>query len=94
VKANVLFFDKHAPRANGGVAGCFPEGVTFDPNKPVPLAEVHLTCLSGVTNDGTILTRILGTKDRPLSAVASELEATRAAMRLQVDTVMSTGRPR
>ena len=38
---------------NGGVAGCFAEGTTYNPLLPNPLATVHLRCLSGVTNDGT-----------------------------------------
>lgn len=37
---------------NGGVAGCFPEVVTFDPALPPPLASITVVCLSGRTNDG------------------------------------------
>jgi hypothetical protein len=37
---------------NGAVAGCFPEGVTFNPQLPVPLATVTATCVSAVQNDG------------------------------------------
>jgi hypothetical protein len=38
---------------NGGVAGCYPEGTSYNPNLPSPLATVHLRCLSGITNNGT-----------------------------------------
>lgn len=40
---------------NGGVAGCFPEGTTFNSALPPPLATVNLVCLSGRANDGTPL---------------------------------------
>ena len=38
---------------NGGVAGCFPVGLVFDPNLPSAVADLNLICVSGVQNDGT-----------------------------------------
>lgn len=40
---------------NGGIAGCFAEGTSFDPSLPMPLATVTVVCLSGRSNDGTPL---------------------------------------
>jgi hypothetical protein len=38
---------------NGGVAGCFPEGATYNPTLPVPVATITLVCASAIQNDGT-----------------------------------------
>ncbi len=37
---------------NGAVAGCFPDGVTFDSRKNDPVAEVVAVCLSATSQDG------------------------------------------
>jgi len=73
---------------NGGVAGCFPEGVTYDPQLPPPEATIEVVCASGVTNDGTPITPVFSSAvsaapnagkldfDSALSKVASDaLEA-------------------
>ena len=41
---------------NGGIAGCFPEGTTYDPQLPPPEATVEVVCAAGITNDGTPIT--------------------------------------
>lgn len=43
---------------NGGIAGCFDESGTFNPNLPPPLATVTLVCVSGIQNDGTPITPV------------------------------------
>ena len=43
---------------NGGVAGCFPEGVTFNPQLLDPRATVEVVCGGAVRNDGTTITPV------------------------------------
>ena len=52
---------------NGGVAGCFPEGVTFDPFLLDPLASIQVVCGSGVRNDGTIIIPVILAKTASIS---------------------------
>ena len=72
----VLFFCNLG--GNGGVAGCFPEGTTFDPNKPVPLASITVKCLGATQTDGDSLTpatsKSLAAKDE-LERSLSEVDA-------------------
>ena len=52
---------------NGGIVGCFPEGVTFDPFLLDPLASIQVVCGSGVRNDGTIITPVIFAKTASIS---------------------------
>ena len=53
---------------NGGVAGCFPEGTTYNPGLPMPLATITLVCVSGVQNDGTPIVPIFSKAGPPVNA--------------------------
>jgi len=52
---------------NGGVAGCFPDGFSYNPGLPAPIAAITLVCISAVRNDGTPIFPKAGP---PLSAKA------------------------
>lgn len=54
---------------NGGVAGCFDDGLTFNPFLVPPVATVELRCGSGVTNDGQILMPELLSESASISSV-------------------------
>ncbi len=73
---------------NGGVAGCFPEGATFNQFLLDPLATVVVNCGGAVRNDGTTILPVTlsesavlaGTEEPVLSTdsskkAADELEA-------------------
>jgi len=53
---------------NGGVAGCFPEGATYDPGLPSAIATVTLVCVSGVQNNGTPIIPVFSNAKPPASA--------------------------
>ena len=52
---------------NGGVAGCFPEGVTFNPQLLDPSATVEVVCGSGVRNDGSIIIPVIFSRSAAIS---------------------------
>lgn len=67
---------------NGGVAGCFPEGVTFNPLLPEPLATIEVACGSGLRNDGSVITPVIFSRSGSISGAdksASNSEGGKAA---------------
>ncbi len=50
---------------NGGVGGCLPEAITFDPFIADPTVTVNLVCAGAQRNDGTVITPV------PFSETAS-----------------------
>lgn len=73
--------------SDGGVAACFPEGVTFDPLLPSPLATVTIVCVSGVQNDGTPIIPTFSKGDPP---VISKI----ADSGLELETAVNNARTR
>jgi hypothetical protein len=53
---------------NGGVAGCFPEGITFDPFIGDPTVTINIVCAGALRNDGTVITPVLFSETASLSS--------------------------
>ena len=68
---------------NGGVAGCFPEGVTFNPSLLDSLATVEVKCGGAVRNDGTTILPV------PLSQPAALPGAGKPALDAQTSKTAS-----
>ena len=85
---------------NGGVVGCFPEGVTYDPTKPMPNAYLNLECISARTNAGNEIIPVPISATEPVVQKTSKensdlLEAEIKRVQDQVDdftTILNAGK--
>jgi hypothetical protein len=66
---------------NGGFVGCIPEGTTFNPSKPEPLAKITIRCLGAANTNGQTL---------PSFAISKSLESDDELKRAEQDMQVRT----